>query len=148
MPAWVHAEKMQTYRASHARGYGAVRNARRGLIDFVATCGFQDQLLADVESAAGEALANAAEHGDGASTIDVDVWATFDGTSLVIEVDDHGIGFDGAAALKHSGPDPTGDRGFGIFLMRTLMDEVAYSARGTRVQLVKRAPGPVRSARL
>jgi anti-sigma regulatory factor (Ser/Thr protein kinase) len=137
---------MQTYRASHARGYGAVRGARRALVEFVASCGFRGDLLTDVESAVGEALANAAEHGDGDSLTYVDVYATFDGTRLAIDVDDHGIGFDCIAALKRaSAPDCAGDRGFGIFLMRTLMDEVAYSASGTRVRLVKRlgdrAPG-------
>jgi len=139
---------MLTYRANHSRGYGAVRNARRALISFVATCGFQSELLADVESAVGEALANAAEHGDGESMADVDVWATFDGKRLVIEVDDHGIGFDCAAALQRTDPNSAGDRGFGIFIMRTLMDEVAYSDRGTRVQLVKRAPGMAPNARV
>ena len=138
--------EMQTYRACHSRGYGAVRNARRTLIEFVASCGFCGELLADVESAAGEALANAAEHGEGASTVDVDVCATFDGSRLVIEVDDHGIGFDCATELTRADPDVAGDRGFGIFLMRRLMDEVAYSDRGARVQLVKRAPGLVPSA--
>lgn len=125
-----------------------MRKARRGLVDFVAACGFRDELLADVESAAGEALANAAEHGDGEATTDVDVWATFDGARLVIEVDDHGLGFDCTAAMRQANPDAAGDRGFGIFLMRTLMDEVAYSDRGARIQLVKRAPRRMRDARV
>ena len=42
---------------------------------------------------------------------------------------------------------PSAIQVFGIFLMRRLMDEVAYSDRGARVQLVKRAPGLVPSAR-
>jgi serine/threonine-protein kinase RsbW len=136
---------MQTYRASHARGYGAVRGARRALVEFVASCGFRGELLSDVESAVGEALANAAEHGDGDALTYVDVYATFDGSRLAIDVDDHGIGFDCMAALQRSAPDCAGERGYGIYLMRTLMDEVAFSARGTRIRLVKRlcdkAPG-------
>jgi anti-sigma regulatory factor (Ser/Thr protein kinase) len=129
--------EMLTYRASLPRGLGAVRRARRALIDFAAQCGFDNGVLADVESAAGEALANAVEHGDCAEG--VDVMATFDGVRLVIEVKDHGIGFDCGPALERANaPDTSGNRGFGIFLMRTLMDEVAYSDCGSRIQLVKR----------
>jgi len=131
---------MQTYRASHPRGYGSVRAARRALSAFAAGCGFCGAALSDVESAIGEALANAAEHGDRECSTGVDVAATFDGTRLVIEIQDHGTGFDCNAALERSGRQPPGNsvRGFGIFLMRTLMDEVAYSERGSRIQLVKR----------
>src|SRR5665213_2356364 len=128
---------MLTYRASLPRGLGAVRRARRAVIDFAAQCGFDDGLLDDVESAVGEALANAAEHGDCAAGFDV--MATFEDARLVIEVKDHGAGFDCGSALERANaPDASGNRGFGIFLMRTLMDEVAYSDCGSRIQLVKR----------
>jgi len=126
------------YRASHPRGYGSVRNARRAVSAFAASCGFEGALLSDVESAAGEALANAAEHGDRESSSGFDVIATFDGTQLVIEVQDHGAGFDAGAVLHSAPPSLGGNRGFGIHLMRTLMDDVRYSDRGSRVQLVKR----------
>lgn len=114
-----------------------MRQARRALRTFAATCGFHDTPLADVENAAGEALANAAEHGNGEGSAGLDVSATFDGDRLVIEIDDHGQGFDAAAVLARPAPDAAGYRGFGVFLMRTLMDEVAYSERGSRIQLVK-----------
>ena len=131
---------MQAYRASHPRGYGSVREARRALSAFAAACGFCGTVLSDIESATGEALANAAEHGDRESSNGIDVGATFDGTRLVIEIQDHGAGFDCNAALERAVYQPPGGamRGFGIFLMRTLMDEVAYTERGSRVQLVKR----------
>lgn len=128
------------YRASHPRGYGSVRPARHALSAFAASCGFRGTILSDVESAAGEALANAAEHGDRESTATIDVAATFDGTRLVIEIEDHGAGFDCNAALERAERQPpgSGTRGYGIYLMRTLMDEVAYSDCGSRIQLVKR----------
>jgi anti-sigma regulatory factor (Ser/Thr protein kinase) len=102
------------------------------------TCGFRDTALRDVESAAGEALANAAEHGDREASSGFDVLATFDGMRLVIEIKDHGTGFDSTTALENAAPDAAGNRGFGIYLMRTLMDEVAYSDRGSCIHLVKR----------
>ena len=127
-----------TYRASLPHGYNSVRQARRALRAFAETCGFRDTPLADVENAAGEALANAAEHGDGVGSLTFEVSATFDGDRLVIEIDDHGCGFDAAAVFARPAPDGTGYRGFGVFLMRTLMDEVVYHESGSRIQLVKR----------
>ena len=129
---------MLKYRATLPNGYNSVRQARRALRRFAETCGFRDTPLADVENAAGEALANAAEHGDGTGSPGFDISATFDGDRLVIEIDDHGRGFDAAAVLAQPRPNAAGHRGFGVFLMRTLMDEVAYSERGARIQLVKR----------
>jgi anti-sigma regulatory factor (Ser/Thr protein kinase) len=128
---------MQTYRASHSRGYGSVKQARLSLTAFAASCGFKNGTLDDVESAVGEALANAVEHGNRDTGFDVS--ATFDDGCLVIEVKDHGIGFDCEGALTSEAPDVHGTRGFGIFLMRQLMDEIAFSERGSRIQLVKRS---------
>jgi len=129
---------MLTYRANHPRETSSVPKARRALFSFASACGFRDTSLSDVESAAGEALANAAEHGGREAPDGYDVSATFDGVRLVIDVEDHGRGFDGAAALNEAPPSVSGNRGFGIFLMHALMDEVAYSDRGSRIHLVKR----------
>jgi anti-sigma regulatory factor (Ser/Thr protein kinase) len=114
-----------------------VKQARLALTAFAASCGFRNGALADVESAVGEALANAAEHGNRESGFDV--YATFDDECLIIEVKDHGGGFDCDKALERTTIDAGGTRGFGIFLMQQLMDEIAYSDRGSRIQLVKRA---------
>jgi anti-sigma regulatory factor (Ser/Thr protein kinase) len=127
-----------TYRATHPRGYESVRQARRAVLAFAAQCGFNGTALYDVESATGEALANAAEHGNRKTWNGFEVTATFDDSQLVITVKDNGSGFDCDAALERGAPDASGSRGFGIHLMRTLMDEVAYSDRGSCVQLVKR----------
>ncbi len=138
---------MLTYRASYPRGLGAVRQARLALVGFAATCGFSGGVLADLESAVGEALANAAEHGERNALTGFDVSATFANGQMVIDVKDYGAGFDSVAALNEGRPDASGNRGFGIFLMRTLMDEIAYSDCGSRVQLVKRlGEGTVQSS--
>jgi anti-sigma regulatory factor (Ser/Thr protein kinase) len=57
---------------------------------------------------------------------------------IVIEVQDEGRGFlcsPTAAKPTHDAP-----RGFGIYLMRNLMDEVAFDERGSCVRLTKRLP--------
>jgi anti-sigma regulatory factor (Ser/Thr protein kinase) len=130
---------MITYRAKYPCGYGSARRARIFIIAFALRCGFDEAQLIDIESAVGEAVANAAEHGDGTVDAGFDIMASFDGARLTIEVKDYGAGFDSDAALAAC-PDTSAGRGYGIFLMRELMDELVYSDRGTRIRLVKQRP--------
>ena len=111
--------------------------ARKKLIAHIVGYGFTQQDLSDIETAIGEALANAAEHGHReASGIDVRVFVDRD--MLVVEVEDDGAGF--ASSHPRENPGHDAPRGFGIYLMRHLMDEVSYSATGTCVRLAKRLP--------
>jgi serine/threonine-protein kinase RsbW len=125
------------FRARFPNTRRAAAFARRSLIAHVASYGYPDGDLADIETAVGEALANAAEHGQrDDSGFEVCVYVQRD--RIVIEVQDEGGGFRPVVA----GPKPAHDapRGFGIFLMRHLMDEVEYDERGSRVRLTKRLP--------
>ncbi|GAC1406744.1 MAG: ATP-binding protein [Candidatus Velthaea sp.] len=130
---------MKEFRASYPSKYGSVGQARRALIRYAAVCGFRDQGLNDIESAIGEALANAAEHGhrdDGG--FEVAAWQADD--RLVISIKDHGAGFEHWNASDAIRPISNSPRGFGIFIMRELMDEIRYSENGSRLQLVKSLP--------
>jgi serine/threonine-protein kinase RsbW len=125
------------FRARFPNTRRAAALARRKLIAHIEGFGFAQHELADIETAIGEALANAAEHGHREeSAFDVRVFVQRN--MLVVEVEDDGAGF----ASSHPRADPGHDapRGFGIYLMRHLMDEVDYSATGTRVRLAKRLP--------
>jgi serine/threonine-protein kinase RsbW len=125
------------FRARFPNTRRAAAFARRSLIAHIASYGYPDGDLADIETAVGEALANAAEHGQKVdSGFEVCVYVERD--RIVIEVQDEGAGFHSAA----SRPKPAHDapRGFGIYLMRHLMDEVDFDERGTRVRLTKRLP--------
>lgn len=111
--------------------------ARRSLIAHIAAYGYPDGDLADIETAVGEALANAAEHGHRTeSGFEVRVYVRRD--RIVIEVQDEGRGFRSSAST----PKPPHDapRGYGIYLMRHLMDEVDFDELGTCVRLTKRLP--------
>lgn len=132
--------QMRIHWARCPRTYDSIRPARRAISGFAADCGFCGTALSDIESATGEALANAAEHGDRNASTGIDITASFDGVRLVIEIADHGAGFDARAALERPQRPPAerSTRGFGIFLMRSLMDSVSYSDNGSRIQLVKR----------
>jgi serine/threonine-protein kinase RsbW len=125
------------FRARFPNTRRAAAFARRSLIAHIAAYGYPDGDLADIETAVGEALANAAEHGHrGGSGFEVRAFVQRD--RIVIEVQDEGGGFRAAAYS----PKPAHDapRGFGIYLMRHLMDEVDFDKGGTCVRLTKRLP--------
>jgi anti-sigma regulatory factor (Ser/Thr protein kinase) len=126
------------FRARFPNTRRAASFARRSLIAHIAAYGYADGDLADIETAVGEALANAAEHGYRRGTgFEVRVFVELD--RIVIEVQDEGAGFltPRGAANK---PSHEGIRGFGIYLMRHLMDEVHFDDGGTCVRLTKRLP--------
>ena len=101
--------------------------ARTAIARFAQLCGFLPDRVADIATAAGEALTAAAQyshakHGGGFS-----VTCTFEDQELRIEI-------------QSSAATPAEQRqsDFGTIIMRTLMNEIAYSRGGTRVRLVKR----------
>jgi serine/threonine-protein kinase RsbW len=125
------------YRAAFASDIRNVSKARNDITRFAETCGFAGEAIADIRLAAGEALSNAVEHGGDSPSRRIVVECVFDGANLAIEVRDEGHGF--AAPLERSNVEPdVRGRGFGIFLMRRLMDEVSFARNGTVVRLLRR----------
>jgi len=128
------------FRARFPCSYRSVVAARRAIVAHVRMFGYAEPALGDIECAIGEALANAAEHGfrDGTT---FDVVVRVHGGSLIIDIQDDGPGFPHAATAETVQPPESGSpRGFGIFIMRSLMDEISYSDRGRRITLKKRLP--------
>jgi len=113
---------------------GFARIARRGLREFAQRCGFGNRVLDDIESAAGEALANAVEHGHHPEK-GVAVRARCLANGIAIEVHDSGPGFPGD--LRSRNKDTLTPRGYGIRLMTTLMDSVEFTDNGRCVRLTK-----------
>jgi anti-sigma regulatory factor (Ser/Thr protein kinase) len=90
--------------------------------------------LDDFEMVLGEALANAVEHGGG-STIAVSCEVRE--AKLVAVIEDRGPGF-----VWQGSPQPPRDgaiRGYGLFIMHVLSDELDILEDGRKVRLVKRA---------
>ncbi len=90
-----------------------------------------------------EALTNAMEHGNRwDETKQVRVQARISRDTLQVSVGDEGPGFD-----HHALADPTAsenllsERGRGIFLMRSIMDQVSFSPQGNSVVLTKHRQG-------
>ncbi len=104
--------------------------------------GFSHDTLAEIKLAVVEACLNALEYGQGAVEVEVVAFEE-EPARLEITVTDHGSGFD---ASEVPPPDlgtklhATRKRGWGIELMRHLMDEVEVeSAPGlTRVRLMRK----------
>ncbi|HLY03677.1 MAG TPA: ATP-binding protein [Candidatus Cybelea sp.] len=125
------------FRADYTSEIRNVALARRSVAGFAGACGFSESEIADIRLAAGEALSNAVEHGSRTTTAGFTVDCDFDGDELRIEIQDSGRGFSAPAIRGEVEPDHRG-RGFGIFLMRRLMDDVAFGRNGTIVRLVRR----------
>jgi anti-sigma regulatory factor (Ser/Thr protein kinase) len=127
---------MSDLRVRYRGTAGSVREARKAVADYALLCGFSEQLTVEIALAAGEALANAVEHGNKDLGFIV-VLCRFERGVLTVEISDEGAGFDFAGVTKRR-PRPSAVRGFGITIMRSLMDTVEYDARGTVVRLRKR----------
>jgi serine/threonine-protein kinase RsbW len=125
------------YRATFTSDLRNVALARRGIASFASVCGFSESEVADIRLAAGEALSNAAEHGRADRSSGFSVQCSYDAEALTIDIRDSGCGFPWPAERATVEPDDRG-RGFGIFLMRRLMDDVSFARNGTSVRLVRR----------
>ena len=93
--------------------------------------GGDDQLVAEIVTACGEAATNAIEHAGGVASFEVS--GLMDGPEVVLTVRDYG-------AWR---PPRTGDHGRGLSLMRALMDTVVVTPtpEGTTVRLRRRLVG-------
>ncbi|HYV51262.1 MAG TPA: ATP-binding protein [Dongiaceae bacterium] len=87
-----------------------------------------------------EACTNAIQHGNGQdSGVPVGVTFELDSDQLTILVHDEGKGFHPTPEDAMSPPDLLAVRGRGIFIMRSMMDQVDFDfSNGTTVSLVKR----------
>jgi anti-sigma regulatory factor (Ser/Thr protein kinase) len=108
------------------------RRARKAVATF-AKAWLRGVDSADFETAVGGALANAIEHGK-CSRLTVD--CRYARKRVVAEIRQNGLGFN--PPRKGRVPAQGAGRGFGLFIMRTVLDHVEYREHGTRVRLVKR----------
>lgn len=116
----------------------SVPKARREVASFARSCGLFSCDVDDIALAAGEACNNAAEHGHvhgGFFT----VGCLYENGEFTIQVADEGAGFDPVGKGECFEPENLGVRGLGIFIMRSLMDDVCYTVNrgGTCVRMTK-----------
>jgi anti-sigma regulatory factor (Ser/Thr protein kinase) len=125
-----------TYTASFAAEPQHVRPARAAVRAYARICGFSGSELTDIELAAGEAISNAVEYAGG-SDRSFSVRCECSKGELRIEVSNSGNRFRVPARALEVLPNER-NRGFGIFIMRRLMDGVTFARDGTRVRMRKR----------
>jgi anti-sigma regulatory factor (Ser/Thr protein kinase) len=127
---------MVELRAQYRGTPRSVREARKAIVDYARLCGFSEQLTVEIALAAGEGLANAVEHGNKDLGF-ISLVCRFEAGVLTVEITDEGAGFDFVTVGKRN-REPSSVRGFGITIMRSLMDAVEYADRGRMVRMRKR----------
>lgn len=120
------------------------------LMRFITRFRGEDQNNFEIELALREALVNAVVHGshnDPRKRVYVNCRCTTDG-QVSITVEDEGNGFGHDAVPDPTSPDNRqGTHGRGIYLIRTLMDEVDFERGGSAVHMRKRANASTETAR-
>jgi anti-sigma regulatory factor (Ser/Thr protein kinase) len=129
---------MKTLKRRYPSKFASVSKARREITSFARSCNLLSGDVSDIALAAGEACNNAAEHGHvmgGHFT----VACSYDNGEFSIEVADEGCGFDPSGKGECVDPESLGMRGLGIFIMRSLMDDICFTMNpwGTCVRLTK-----------
>jgi serine/threonine-protein kinase RsbW len=116
---------------------GVVDKIADGITEFLE---FEDMDKDAVAISVIEACTNAIQHGHHSDAKKlVNVAFEMNADSLTITVEDQGSGFQLQAPDDLTPPDLLATRGRGIYIMRSMMDEVDFDfSRGTRVCLVKR----------
>lgn len=108
--------------------------ARRMVEEFAYANGLRGTELADLTSAVGEALANAAQHGYRPET-DIKVRCAVDALSIAVEVEDEGPGFAPASSLDGRKREAPGN---GLTIMFCLVDRVSFEKSGRVIRLEKK----------
>lgn len=125
---------------------GEIARARRWLTDHARASGFRDDELNSLGLVMSEACANVIKHAYGGEPdhpIELDL--TIDDTRLVLSIRDHGATQFDLARYTPPDLDEPHEGGYGVFIIRSLMDEVSYDTsaeRGTTLTLVKYRRSP------
>jgi serine/threonine-protein kinase RsbW len=142
LPRHAHSSPFVELRQSLPSRVVVISSFAEQLMRFILKFRSRDGTEADIEMALHEALANAVMHGNGENSckhVYVTCRCYMDG-EVSITVRDEGRGFDSDAVL-----DPTllenllFTHGRGIYLMKTLMDEVSFEEGGAVVMMRKKS---------
>jgi anti-sigma regulatory factor (Ser/Thr protein kinase) len=128
---------MPAFHATFSPAERTLTRVRASLREWALECGFDNAAAADIVVAAGEAIDMAIEHGRDELFI---VEGRCDDGALTVKVHDQGPSFSIDGKGVRSLPENLQERGLGIFLMNTLMDETRFEGRadgGTTVTLTK-----------
>lgn len=111
---------------------------RRGVRNLAESVGFAGEAITDMEVAVSEAVTNSVEHGSpNAAAGAVVVKCSASSDCFVVEVEDEATS--DAAVVQTPCADPGNERGRGVMMMRSLMDEFEdiHTENGIRVRMAK-----------
>jgi anti-sigma regulatory factor (Ser/Thr protein kinase) len=111
-------------------------HARKQFVRFIEHFRLSVALVADVEAVIGEALANAAEHGYKRHGV-ICLEALLTEEYLEASVSDDGPGFFLRGPISVDHPPAHSPRGYGLFLMRALVEELEFRDNGKTVWVRK-----------
>ena len=118
-----------------------IDDARRWVTEHVRAAGVEGDPVGEIELALTEALANVIQHGyDGDPSREIVVSVETDERRLVVRIRDWGRPFDPETYVQRDLDDP-GEGGYGVYLIRELMDDVTSEPQpdgGTLLTLIKR----------
>ena len=107
-------------------------HARKQFIRFIEHHRLRREVVADIEAVVGEALANAAEHGYKRNgTIRIEALLTEEYLEASVSDDGPGFFLRGPVPVDH--PPANSPRGYGIFLMRALVEKLEFRNDGKTV---------------
>ena len=113
---------------------------RKSLMTYLTANGIDDAATRSIVLCADEALINAVAHAAGSP---VGVFADLRDDHFTLEVSDGGPGFDPSRIDSDAQPDLMGEHGRGLFLIRSLMDdlEILSDEHGTTLHMERDLPG-------
>ncbi len=113
-----------------------VRVARLAIAGVASRLDFSIEDVEDLKLAVAEAYTNCIQHAGDSGEVRISCEVLPNG--LTVTVEDRGKGYDGGLAAAAAGEPKVG--GLGVFLIRTLMDEVSYAVdptAGTKLTMTK-----------
>ena len=125
------------FRISLPNTAAGASHARKQFVRFLEYFRLRSEVVSDLEAVVGEALANAAEHGyKRHGTIRVEALLTEAYLEATISDDGPGFFLRGPISVDH--PPANSPRGYGLFLIRSLVEELEFRDDGKTVWFRKR----------
>ncbi|MDY6877418.1 MAG: ATP-binding protein [Chloroflexota bacterium] len=132
---------MATHRLTFVGGLDLASQAREWTCEQARAAGFDEEAIADIALAVSEAVSNIVRYAyEGRTDGRIEATLAVEDTALTLHLRDYGRKFN-PDSYQTPDLDTPAEGGYGIFLMRTVMDEVRYEtghAEGTELVLVKK----------
>jgi serine phosphatase RsbU (regulator of sigma subunit)/anti-sigma regulatory factor (Ser/Thr protein kinase) len=133
-PPQLEPARFATFRLEFSPDMDSVREVSKEIRKFLSEQGVTEKELYSYELCVAEASSNAVEYAEGSARgLNPIAEALFTSAQIELRITDHTAGFDLKEKIQL--PSPLSDRGRGLFLIQSVMDEVRY-LRGTNENIL------------